>query len=112
MRIGLVRTLLFSSVAVVAVAIGAFSAEGTKNYDTAVMCKAFSLLSSKAGDGRSTAAIAAIDAEIERDSAETGRTKDQAAADVEYSRYEWVDTKTEQAFLEAEWAECVKRWGG
>jgi hypothetical protein len=110
MRVTLVRTLILSGAAVLAVGIGAMSAEGKRNYDTAVVCKAFSLLSKTVSDESSQSAIVAIDAEIERDSSEVGRSKEQAAADVEYSRYDMSDSMHDQALFDAEWAKCVSVW--
>jgi hypothetical protein len=110
MHVTRTRALLLSGIAVAALGIGALSAEGTRNYDSAVVCKAFSLLSKASSDERSKAAIGAIEAEIERDSKESGRTTEQAAADVEYSRYDWADSSSDQAFFEAEWTKCVEIW--
>ena len=79
-------------------------------YDAAVACKGVSLIATNAGDARSKAALRLIDVGIEKEIAR-GKTRDQAAADVEYARYEYKDT-TDQAGIDAEWLKCLERWGG
>jgi hypothetical protein len=81
-----------------------------RTYETAVVCKGLSLIAANAADGRSKAVLKLIDAEIEKEIAR-GKTRDQAAADVEYARYEYKDT-TDQAGIDAEWLKCLERWAG
>jgi hypothetical protein len=79
-----------------------------KTYDSAITCKGVALAAKNAGDARSKAALKLIDVEIEKEIAR-GKTRDQAAADVEYARYEYKDT-LDQAAIDAEWLKCLDRW--
>ena len=110
MSVSLVKISLFTGVAVIAIAIGGFAAADKRNYDTAVICKAFSLLAKNASDEQSQSALTAIQSEIQRDSVETGRTAEQANADVEYSRFDWKDSNSDQTFFDTEWSKCVSIW--
>jgi hypothetical protein len=87
---------------------GASAATNDRTYDTAVTCKALSLLASRATDPDSKAALKLIDAEIANE-IEIGKTPEQAAADVEYARYEWRDTMSQET-IDVEWVACVKKW--
>ncbi len=81
-----------------------------RTYESAVVCKGLSLIAKNAADVRSKAALKLIDAEIEKEIAR-GKTRDQAAADVEYARYEYKDS-VDQAGIDAEWLNCLGRFAG
>jgi hypothetical protein len=90
-------------------AAGAWAAPEGKTYDSAVSCKAFALLAKNAGDAKSLAVLKLIDAAIDQEIAR-GKTRAQADADVEYSRYDIKDNAVAQATIDGEWTACVARW--
>lgn len=103
------RSILIGCTAVL-LAASVFASTDDRSYDGAVHCKAISLLARNAGDAKSKAAIALIDAAIEKEIAR-GKTRDQAKADIEYARFEWADTTSDKAVFDAEWSKCLKTWG-
>ena len=104
------RTLVVAMLSLASAAAAWAVVPPGRTYDAAVACKGVSLAATNAGDARSKAALKLIDAEIEKEIAR-GKTRDQAAADVEYARYEYTDT-TDQAGIDAEWLKCLERWAG
>lgn len=91
-------------------ATAANAALDDKSYDDAVNCKAVSLLAANANDDAAKAALKNIDAKIDASIAPNGRTRKQADADVEYSRYDYKDNGVPAADLAVKWSACAKRW--
>lgn len=83
--------------------------EGQRDYNYAVECRAFSMLASGASDAKSLAALKLIDAAVEAEIAH-GKTRDQADADIEYSRHEFEEGFGDQAVFDAKWQACLKTW--
>jgi hypothetical protein len=103
------RTLLIVTLSLTCVGAAWAVIPPGRTYDSAVTCKGVALAATNAADARSKAALKLIDAEIEKEIAR-GKTRDQAAADVEYARYEYKDS-VDQAGIDAEWLKCLERWG-
>jgi hypothetical protein len=104
MRVYLAACLLLLS------AGAASAALDDKGYDDAVNCKAISLLSANAKDDASKAALKNIEAKIAASVTPNGRTRAQADADIEYSRYDYHDNGVPAAELASKWTACAARW--
>lgn len=102
------RTLSIIVLSLAAASVAGAVIPPGRTYDSAVTCKGVALAAKNAGDARSKAALKLIDAEIEKEIAR-GKTRNQAAADVEYARYEYKDTQ-DQTAIDAEWLKCLERW--